>query len=150
MIAEVVSALAIVISLIYLASQIRQNTAQSKLISSQAVDTSKMQAFDPIYIPENSVIWTKGHADPDVLTDHESHMFNMLMARVLLASFNTISYHYVSGALPEELYKMDAEYFATLVTTPGGARWYRDHRSVLHRETQNRLDQVQNKKDNPQ
>ena len=45
-VAEVVAALGVIITLIYLAVQIRQSTEQSKLSSAQAIDTSNMLAFD--------------------------------------------------------------------------------------------------------
>ena len=141
-VAEVVGVAVVIISLLYLSRQIRQNTEQSKINSSHAIDSSNMQAFDPVYIPENSAIWTKGHSDPDALDEHELQIFNMLMARVLMASFNTTSYHYSRGMFAEELYLMDVKYFRSLVATPGGTRWYASHREFMHAETQSQLDQA--------
>ena len=139
-IGEVIGGLVVIISLLYLARQMRQSTDQTKMQSSQAVDNSNMLAFDPIYIPENSVIWTKGHADPNALTDHERHMFGMFMARLMGASFNTTSSHYARGMYDEELYKNVSAYFRTVVSTPGGSQWYRENRQFLHSEAQAQLD----------
>ena len=143
-IAEVVAALGIIITLIYLAVQIRQSTEHSKLSSAQAVDTSNMLAFDPIYVPENSVIWTKGHSDPKSLNDHEIQMFKMFMTRLFVASFNTTSLHYSRGMIDEELYRVQADYFRSLVSTPGGSQWYSENRQLLHYETQAQLDKTEN------
>ena len=141
-ISEVVGMLAVIVSLLYVSRQLRQGTDQLKLNSSQAIDTSNMQAFDPIYVPENSVIWTKGHADPDSLSAHEAHIFNMLMVRVFGASFNTTSYHYARGVFDPELYAKQAIFFSSLVATPGGSRWYANNRNLLHSETQFELDRL--------
>ncbi|MEQ8694611.1 MAG: hypothetical protein RIC85_04730 [Gammaproteobacteria bacterium] len=141
-IGEVVGTLVVIVSVLYLARQVKQSTEQSQFASSQAVDTSNMMAFDPIYIPENSLIWTKGHSDPQSLTDHELHIFNMLMTRVLLASFNTTSHYYSRGVYDGDLYLRSAVYFKSLVETPGGKRWYGAHRHLLYPEGQRHLDPI--------
>ena len=138
-IGEVAGALVVIISVLYLARQVRLSTEQSQFSSSQAVDTSNMMAFDPVYLPENSQIWTKGHADPNSLTDHELQIFNMLMVRVLLASFNTTSHYYSKGVYDESLYLRSAQYFRSLVETPGGRKWYEAHKHMLYPEAQRQL-----------
>ncbi len=141
-IGEILGSLVVVVSLIYVARQIRQNTEQSKLASSHAVDTSNMLAFDPIYLAENSKIWTEGHANPDSLDQHERHIFNMLMARILTTSFNTTSYHHARGMLEDELYKPNVEYFGAMVSSPGGRAWYSTHKHLLHPEAREALENV--------
>jgi len=137
---EVGGAVAVVASLIYVARQIRQNTEQAKLASSHAVDTSNMLAFDPVYMAENSAIWTKGHSTPEALNDHERHIFNMLMARILLTSFNTTSYHHARGMFDDELYQPNVNYFSTLLSSPGGQWWYSSHQQFLHPESKIELE----------
>ncbi len=139
-IGEVTGAVVVIVSVLYLARQVRQSTQQAEFTSSQAVDTSNMMAFDPIYIPENSVIWTKGHSEPESLTSHESHIFNMLMVRVLLASFNTTSHYYSRGVYDGELYLKSAAYFKSLVETPGGKKWYSEYRDMLYPEARRQLE----------
>ena len=138
--AELAGGIAVVVSLIYVARQIRQNTDQSKLASSHAVDTSNMLAFDPIYIPENSVIWTKGHSTPEALNDHEQHIFDMLMSRILVTSFNTTSYHHARGMFEDELYRPNVDYFRVLLSSPGGESWYSSHKQFLHPEARVQLE----------
>ncbi len=48
-IGEFVSAFAVVVTLIYLALQVRQSTVQARLTSIQAVNASNDSAFNPIY-----------------------------------------------------------------------------------------------------
>ena len=139
-IGQVSAAAGVIASLIYLSIQIRQNTEQSKITSSQAIDTSNMLAFDPIYIPENSVIWTKGHVTPELLTEHERHMFGMFMTRLFAASFNTSVYQHLRRAYDKDIFRMLAKYFQSLISTPGGSKWYAENRYVLLPASQAALD----------
>ena len=54
------AAFAVLVTLVYLARQIGQNTFQARLGSIQAINASNDSAFGPIYIPENSIVFTKG------------------------------------------------------------------------------------------
>ena len=137
---EIVGAAAVVVTLIYVARQIQQNTDQAKLASSHAVDTSNMLVFDPIYSGENGEIWTKGHSSPETLSEHECEIFNMLMTRILLTSFNTTSYHHSRGALETEPYQPNVDYFSSIVATPGGQKWYASHKNFLHAEARKNLE----------
>ena len=64
----------------------------------------------------------------------------MLLARVLLASFNTTSHYYTRGVYEEGLYLKSAEYFRALIETPGGKKWYAEHNHLLHAESQRQLE----------
>ena len=87
-IGEFVGAFAVVGTLIYLTLQVRQSTVQARLTSIQAVNASNDSAFNPIYIPENTRIWTVGLENPDALEQGEWRIFGLLMTR-LIASFDT-------------------------------------------------------------
>jgi len=138
-IAEVIGAIGVIVTLAYLARQIRDNTKQSKLSSIRAINASTDSAFEPIYIPENTRIWTMGLATPDVLDDSERHVFDLLMTR-LIASFDATTYQYEQGALPSQLYDGYAAFFSSFVATPGGSAWYARNRSLFLAETRKRLD----------
>ncbi len=134
-IGELAAALVVVLSLFYLAAQIRNNTKQSRLNSIQAVNASNDSAFNPIYIPENTHIWTKGHADPDALDDRESQVFGMLMTR-LIACFDTTTYQMQQGSYDAELYEGTAWFYSTFIATPGGSKWYAENRKIFSEAAQ--------------
>ena len=139
-VSQILAATAIVGSLVFVGMQIRQNTEQSKITASQAIDTSNMLAFDPIYDSPNSAIWTKGHATPELLTEHERHMFGMLITRLFGASFNTSVYQHSRGAYDKEIFRMLVLYFQSLISTPGGSKWYTENRYMLLPASQAALD----------
>lgn len=121
-ISQIVAAAALIASLVFVGMQIRQSNQQSRLASTQAVDNSLMSSFDPIYIPENSCIWTTGHARPAQLTAHEAEIFEMLMIRAF-QSFNMVASRHARRAYDEEMFQPVAWYFASLLVTAGGTQW---------------------------
>ena len=138
-IAEVIGAIGVIVTLVYLAHQIRDNTKQSRLSSIRAINASTDSAFEPIYIPENTRIWTTGLASPTSLDEGEQHVFDLLMTR-LIASFDATTYQYEQGALPTQLYDGYAAFFSSFVATPGGSEWYARNRDMFLVETRKRLD----------
>ena len=140
-IGEFIGAIAVVVTLIYLALQVRQNTEQARLSSIQAVNASNDSAFEPIYIPENTRIWTTGLANRGALDDGERLVFDMLMTR-LIASFDTTTYQFDHGAYDPELYQGMPGFFASFVSTPGGLEWYKASRDVFSAKAQSRLDEA--------
>ena len=137
---EFVGAIAVVVTLIYLTFQIRQSTHQARLTSIQAINASNDSAFNPIYIPENARIWTTGLEDPDALDAGEWQIFGLLIAR-LLASFDTTTYQFESGAYDAGLYAGLPAFYGSMVATPGGLRWYEANRHIFRSSTQSRLDE---------
>jgi len=138
-IAAVIGALGVIVTLVYLARQVRDNTRQSTLGSIRAINASNDSAFEPIYIPENTRVWTTGLATPGRLNESERHVFDLLMVRII-ASFDSTTYQYEQGALPAELYEGYAAFFGSFVATPGGAEWYARNRNFFLAETRKRLD----------
>lgn len=136
---EFVGAIAVVVTLIYLTLQIRQNTHQARLTSIQSVNASNDSAFNPIYIPENARIWTVGLENPDSLEPGERQVFGLLMAR-LIASFDTTTFQYESGAYDAGLYQGLPAFYGSMLSTPGGRRWYEANRHLFRPSTQARLE----------
>ena len=140
-IGELLSAVVVIFSIFYLARQVRQGTEQTRLNAIQAINVSNDSAFDPIYIPENSRIWTRCHAKAPDVDEHELQIFDMLMAR-LIGSFDTTTYQYEHGAFDEEMYLGALPFFASFVTTPGGAEWLEHRRNVFMKSTMEHLDRA--------
>ena len=132
---ELIGATAVVLTIFYLARQISQNTHQTKLSSIQAINASNDSAFDPIYIPENSRIWTRCHAKLSDVDDHERAVFDMLMAR-LIGSFDTSTYQHQNGAYDDATYRRLTVFYTSFLSTPGGAEWYASRKHLFSDATQ--------------
>lgn len=121
---QLLAALGVIVSVIYLAMQVKETNAQTRLASSQAVDNSLMASWDPIYIPGNFEVWQKALFNPDSLTQSEEFLFNTLMSRVL-QSFNLVAAQYTRGTYDAHLFQSVAAYYAGFVGTTGGQRYWR-------------------------
>jgi hypothetical protein len=138
-IAEVVSATAVIVSLLYLGYQVRQNTAQSRFDSTHDVVTRMNQAFDPIYSPENTRLFNLGLEDPHSLTPGEKRIFELLVARIISSLDSATSAH-DHGLVPTELYAGLVMVCSSLIATPGGTVWYTQSREYLSPATRAKLD----------
>jgi hypothetical protein len=140
-IAEVVSALAVIVSLLYLSYQVRQNTAQSRFDSTHDVVTRMNQAFDPIYSPENTRLFNQGLEDPGSLTPGEKRIFELLLARIVSSLDSATSAH-DHGLVQTELYAGLVMVCSSFVATPGGTAWYTQSREFFSPETRAKLDKA--------
>jgi hypothetical protein len=118
---------------------VRQNTEQARLNSIQAVNSSNDSAFEPIYIPENSAIFTKGQNSLADLSDHEKLVFHMLMTR-LIASFESTTYQYLQGSYDEVLYWGTAAFYSSFIKSPGGSEWWAKEKSPFSESCIKNLD----------
>ena len=111
------------------------------MTSIQAVNASNDSAFNPIYMPENARVWTLGQEDPDALDPGEWQIFGLLMTR-LIASFDTTTYQFEHGAYDADLYVGLPAFYGSMVSTPGGRKWYEANRQVFSSAVQRRLEEA--------
>lgn len=134
---EIVGAGAVVVSLVYLAAQIRQNTAQveSQMRAQQVASTSSIhQTFSTFRsliagTPDNAALWAKGQSDLASLTDTERTRFDFLMMEM----FWTFSMPWLfveQGVLGED-YREVVKNTLRPYLGPGARAWWRasPHRS---------------------
>ena len=129
-IGEFVAAIATVVTLAYLAVQIRQNTKQARLTTMRELVASVQDGFAPLYNPGYARVFRLGRHHPDELDEDELSAFNMLLDRQLY-SFQNLVYQYESGSVDEEIFRSTLSTFRRLLSTPGGAAWWRDSASDL-------------------
>ncbi len=98
-ISEIVGAIAVVISLIYVAAQIRQNTKMMRSAAKQSL-TEASQNF--IYTAiDKSEEWVKLTTGDDPSTPEEEARMS-LMVRAMLRGFESQCYQYESGLLEDD------------------------------------------------
>ena len=127
-IGEIIAALGVVVSLFYVASQVRANTRQSKLTSS-AVMVSNSQAMKDAHNqvrlliadnPDLARIWLKGQEAPDSLSDEERFRFRLLMgAGVSNAQF---IFGQVKHGVNDQ-FESSRNIDERMLSTPGG-KWF--------------------------
>ena len=120
---EIVGALAVFITLVYLARQIQQNT---RAVNSAALDST----INTISIARQSIyenddvarVYLKGTASPDELDDLERLKFRLLIHNMLLSQSNIFSQTKLSE-LPVSEWQAQSTVIQRVVGSPGGA-WF--------------------------
>jgi len=129
-IGELVSAIAVVISLVYLAFQIRQNTKQidenTKAAQAVAFDSSISHAFAARQmIIENAdvaSIYMRGSNDPDSLSEEDRIRYRLIVHNILWALWNMQSQSQV-GELSSETWGAQLATLERMASTPG-FQWF--------------------------
>ena len=134
-IGEIAGALAVVLTLFYLAKQIRNNSTQLEVGSITEINALFNDAVLPIYNTEiNMSIWVNGLASSEALNEQESEVFDMLMIRVL-NPFETVVAHYLKGTLHEDtLLRYVAYINNSVLSSPGGQAWLESKSALLSEE----------------
>ena len=123
-IGEFVGGVAVVVTLLYLAAQIRHNTRSNKTQSWQAAvaavsEWSRQVGMDP----ESVRILQSGSADFDALSDLERAQFNLLM-NSFLRNCENIHYQFINGSIEESTWSGFAQRTLSFFDAPGTRDWW--------------------------
>lgn len=136
-ISETIGALAVVVSLVYLAFQIRQNTKQleqsertSIAASVSASATSYRENRQYIYTSrEVAEIQLRGLADPGSLDEVERYRFRLVMSNFTDANYDMYAQTVVTGFSPATWQTQGRKVIRRVLGTPGG-RWFWENHGV--------------------
>jgi hypothetical protein len=124
-IGDFIGGVAIIITLIYLAAQIRQNTRALKTASRQEI-VAGFREFNRLYLqPGGDDAMTQGVRHYPNIAPELKHLFETMMNDLALF-FQGVFALYEAGTLEEETYQTYLTLFAAWVNTPGGAAWWTD------------------------
>ena len=123
-IAELAGALGVIVSLVYLASQIRQNTKSLQSNAFQAVSDSAIQRFLALAQDDDLAdLYLTGISDWKSLSARERLQFDMWM-RASLRGFENYYYQHKNGLLEEQLWAAHLEALRANVAPKGFAEWW--------------------------
>ena len=127
-IGEFVGGLAVVVTLVYLAIQVRHNTAALRTASRQEI-VSGFRAHNRLFFePSAGRVYAEGlRAHPDMPFE-DRHLFMSLVFDHALF-FQGAFALYESGQLEEETYQAYLTWFTCQLATPGGAAWWAEGRA---------------------
>ena len=147
--AELLGAIAVIISVVYLAFQIRQNTKQieenTRATQAAAFDSSITHGFSARQaIAENgdlARIFVEGSQDPTALSEIDKVRYRLVVQNILWSVWN-MQTQTKFGSLQEELWDTQTMTLKRVLTTPG-ARWIWEHYSQEYgREFQSVVNQL--------
>jgi len=118
-VAEVVSAIAVVVTLIFLAIEVRNSryATEAASVDAQSTGVNDLNALI-ISDPELARIWNVGMADVGQLDDIE-RLRLALQLQNYINLYIALRSHRETGALPEKNWEYYAHAFGTLMNTPG-------------------------------
>lgn len=138
-IAELLGALGVIVSLVYLSVQIRQNTKQIgehsrelRIAALDAIASSFSRFRDPlIRDPELAALWLKGIADFDSLDPVEQVRMGRLFQELFFAHQNTWT-RYIEGATAENVWSDQAGAIRANLRHPGIRTWWSRTRAIYN------------------
>lgn len=121
---EFVGAIGVIVTLAYLAMQIRQNT-RSVRASTYQVFTDSFREFRTMLVSSDRAgpLWIKGLATPEELSEGERIQFNAI-TMTFFRGVETSFYHATHGLLDEAWYKGWRDEAAEIGRRPGARQWW--------------------------
>jgi hypothetical protein len=118
--AEVISAIAVVVTIIFLAVEIRhnRNSAQSNSLDALTAGFSDIN-YNVVGDSEFTAIWEKGLASPESLNQHETIRICMYM-QCYINHYTALRKYHELGVLPNEEWEAYLAAISGIVNTPGG------------------------------
>lgn len=122
---DFVGGIAVVVTLVYLVIQVRQNTAAIEASSRQQVVESYRQANRFWLEPGAARAWVRGlHRDPGMDFDALNLFTTMFNDQALF--FQGAYALHETGQLEDETYQRYLAWFSANVATPGGRAWWEE------------------------
>ena len=122
-IGDFVGGIGVIITLLYLAAQIRQNTKSSRTQSYQAAVAAISEWTREVGADaESSRIFQSGSLDFEALSESERVRFNLLMA-ALMRNLENIHFQYSNGAIDADTWVGWANRTASILAPAGAKVW---------------------------
>ena len=122
---EFISGIAVVISLVYLAFQVRQNTRSLRTENyARALDRVAALQARVSADPQLTAIFDRGVLDPSVLAPGQRIQFSWAFYE-MFGSFEFMFHQFQAGALPDEVWERWGVTLAWWISLPGVEAWWR-------------------------
>jgi hypothetical protein len=141
-IAEMLGAIGVIASLVYVGIQVRQNTRTTHAASINAHITSANFVRQQIVAnAEVADIYAKGMANPDDLTELEKVRFRVLFASILWTSWNAFAQTQLTG-LDGSTFEAQKPFIRRLFTMPGGRWFWQEYADEFESEFQVAIEEI--------
>ncbi len=126
---ELIGGVAIIISLIYVGLQIRQNTIAQKLSTAHRISEDLADLYlMPAASDDMADIFIRGLTDIDAVEGTDRLRFYGYLHKFFRTNENA-HYQFTHGALESQAYEGISEQFRFIASTPGGRVYWQDRRS---------------------
>ena len=123
-IGEVLGGIAVILTLLYLAAQIRQNTISNRQTALQTISVQNAEWLSLIVNDADVArIFRSGQYDLESLEKEDAVRYGMLMTQFCRV-FDTQYHQYLTGALTEDLWTSSARSIAFVMNRSGAKLWW--------------------------
>ena len=140
-VAESVGAFGVIISLIYVGYQIRQNTLATQRTNARLSASDHARALHAVLDKEVADIVLRGTDDLDSLTPVERYRFDLAIHVWLEANEQAFA-DYRQQNFPEEFIAIYRTRIAAVLDTPGMRKWWESRRAWHSHEFRNEIDEI--------
>ena len=149
-IGELIGAIGVIVTLVYLAFQIRQNTRQLEQNERTAIATAVSNSATAyrenrryIYTSaEMSEIVLRGFASPQSLDETEQYRFRLVTQNTMDALWDLYSQTVTTGFSPETWETQGVGLVKRVFPTPGGRWFWSNYRDDYTREFRSEIDRI--------
>jgi hypothetical protein len=139
---ETISALAVIISLLYLASQIRQNTIASRLSRYDAFVRTIVDVRRSILENESlSRVWEVGMRAPSELNEVESTQLRLLLYNAV-QTLESLHLQLTQSGLDNEIWSRHVPMMSRVLGSVGGGEWWSIYKVEFDRNFVDALDEA--------
>jgi hypothetical protein len=122
--AQIISASAVVISIIYLGRQLRQNTRSVKAQTFIAVLANNISVMGSIYLnPDFAKLVNTASNDLSPLSPEDNLRWNAYM-RTMFRQLDNVYHQYLTGTLDEDVWPGYEQILTHWLKMPGSFRWF--------------------------
>ena len=114
---------AVIIGILFLGVELRQNTKQLQLQSYQWWVAANLEINTAIADPELAAIVSSGHPDSANLTK-ETYIAYAMFHMSMLQMAQSTHYLYLQGSLDKELWQSEMDRAALIISMPGVRQWW--------------------------
>ena len=131
-IGEFIAAIATILTLVYLALQIRQNTAVARATATQEVLNSHRLIIRELFSlnPEAESVWVRGMHSFTSLSRDEQRRFQYIMSEIVLHAQNALQLR-EKGVLDQSDTDVWVGFALQILRMPGSAEWWEIQRHVV-------------------
>ena len=139
---EWAGAIAVVVTLFYLARQIRQNTHATRATSHHAITDALNELNFTLATNDSAAqIWQSGMKDRGALNDLQRDQYDALV-RAYLHVCDTMYYQAQVGAGDHGLWQAEQRYVAITLTTKGGSEWWQENHQSISADFRNAVEAI--------
>jgi hypothetical protein len=131
-VAEIVGALAVIVSLLYVGFQVEQNTAATRSAAANDASVAMQSWYQEMGSNRQaSDIWFNAMTSPEPLSTHDEFQFMMMMHAVLLGMQNSYLMSQ-EGTIDPEFREAITTAIVAVKDLPGMSRYWRQRRNFFH------------------